>query len=215
MEVLHLRKDENALTRAAVLASDALRTDGVVLYPTDTLYGLGADALSDEAVAKVYAIKGRREDKPMHCIVADLEMAERYGEIGDVARQLARELPRGKVSFIVPKKKGYDSGICRGIASFGFRIPDNDVCQALLKSFGGPITATSANKSDEVPERDVEKILVQLGEPGLSIDIALDAGKLPASLPSTVVDLTHPQPLIVREGAVSATDIWDIIRQED
>src|SRR5665213_2077271 len=72
---------------AAVRAAQILASGGVILYPTDTLYGLGADALSDEAVAKIYAIKGRDERKPMHAIVADISMAERYGQFNDVARK--------------------------------------------------------------------------------------------------------------------------------
>lgn len=212
MRTISLKNTETE--HAALQSVDVLRKGGVVLYPTDTLYGLGADALSDEAVAKVYAIKGRRENKPVHCIVANIEMAEKYGEVGDMARKLARELPRGKITLIVPKKKGVDSGMCRGINSFGFRIPDNALCQALLKHYGKPITATSANKSDEAPGHDVMSILKQLGDTAKDIDLVLDAGTLPASEPSTVVDLTSAEPLIVREGAVSAADIWDTIRQE-
>jgi L-threonylcarbamoyladenylate synthase len=212
MEVIRLK--EQNLKQASVRAADVLRTGGVVLYPTDTLYGLGADALSNEAVAKVYAIKGRREVKPTHCIVADIEMAERYGEVGDITRKLARELPRGKVTLVIPKKRGLDSGICRGISTFGFRIPDNDVCWALLEHFGKPITATSANKSDEAPERDVAKILAQLGDTAEEIGVALDAGTLPASKPSTVVDLTSSELVILREGAIPSSDIWEIVRHE-
>lgn len=195
----------------AARAADALRSGGVVLYPTDTLYGLGADALSDEAVSKIYGIKGRDEGKAMHAIVANVEMAERYGDVNDFARTLLRELPRGKVTLVVRKKQGIDSGICRGIPTFGFRIPDNEFCLKLLRSFGGPITATSANKSGETPPHDIKTILAQLEEGAKGVNLTLDAGRLPADKPSTVVDLTSPEPVIVREGAVPAADVWETL----
>ncbi|MBI4088385.1 threonylcarbamoyl-AMP synthase [Candidatus Kaiserbacteria bacterium] len=192
-------------------AADALRSGGVVLYPTDTLYGLGADAFSDEAVGKIYDIKGREEGKLIHAIVANVEMAGRYGEVNDLGRALVRELPPGKVTLIVCKKQDIDSGICRAVSTFGFRIPDNEFCLKLLRSFGGPITATSANKSGETPPRDIKTILAQFGEGAKNIDLAVDAGRLPAGKPSTVVDLTSPEPVILREGAVSAADVWEAI----
>lgn len=195
----------------AARAADALRRGEVVIYPTDTLYGLGADALSDEAVSKIYDIKGRDEGKAMHAIVANIEMAGRYGEVNDLARALVRELPRGKVTLVVRKKQGIDSGIYRAVSTFGFRIPDNEFCFKLLRSFGGPITATSANKSGEKPPHDIKTILAQFGEGAKDIDLAVDAGRLPAGKPSTVVDLTSPEPVILREGAVPAADVWEAI----
>ena len=219
MEVIRLteanRKD------LAARAAEVLRAGGVVLYPTDTLYGLGADALSDEGVAKVKRIKGRDEGKPIHAIVSDLEMAEEYGELTDDARLLASRLPQGQVTYIVSAKGGSASGgkklagprtgILRGIATFGFRIPDNEFCISLLREFGKPVTATSANTSGEQPERSVEKILAQLGIAAEGIGLLIDAGELPERLPSTVVDLSGEEPVIVREGAIPSTDIWNVL----
>jgi L-threonylcarbamoyladenylate synthase len=162
METIHLAK--NNISEVAAKAVEVLTSGGVVLYPTDTLYGLGADAFSDEAVAKIYDIKGRDEKKPIHAIVADIEMAEQYGEIDDLARQFLKELPGGQITLIVKKKKGIDSGICARIQTFGFRIPDNAFCQALLKAFGKPITATSANAAGQIPEKDIDAILFQIGK---------------------------------------------------
>lgn len=195
-------------------AADILRAGGVVLYPTDTLYGLGADALSDEAVARVAAIKGRGEGKPIHAIVADLKMAEAYAQLDQLARLLIERLPKGKVSVIARKRASIDSGIARELATIGFRIPDNDLCSALIGAFGGPITATSANRSDEAPMRDVDGILAQLGERAQDIDLVIDADELPPSLPSTVVDVCGKEPIILREGAVPAADVWEAVRSE-
>lgn len=203
---------EVGIEAAAAEAAAALRAGGVVLYPTDTLYGLGADARSDDAVAKVYEIKGRREDKPMHAIVSDMKMAQRYGDVSPYVRSLAETLPKGKVSFVVPKQTGLDTGIARAIDTFGFRIPDHDFCAALTRAFDGPITATSANMSGATDSRDVEAILAQLGERADLIDLVVDAGVLPPSAPSTVVDCTGDTPIVLREGAVLTTRVQESAR---
>ncbi len=202
METIKLEAGDNK--QYAIRAAEVLRAGGVILYPTDTLYGLGADALLDEAVAKIYAIKGRDEGKPMHAIVSDLAMVERYAEITDDARRLAAKLPQGQVTFILKKKAGMDSGIMKDIATFGFRIPDNEFCIEMIRAFGKPITATSANKSGDKSERSVDKILAQLGAAAEGIELVIDAGELPERAASTVVDLSGAHPLIVREGAIPA-----------
>ena len=199
----------------AARAAAVLQKGGVVLYPTDTLYGLGADAFSDDAVAKVYDIKGREEGKPIHALVSGVEMAEEYGEVSDLARQLLRELPRGMLTLIVPKKRGVETGVGRGITTFGFRGPDNAFCQSLLKEFGSPVTATSANRSGEAPRRRVVGIIHQLGESADNIDMCVDAGELPARMPSTVVDLSRKEPIILREGAILSADVWQALRAEE
>lgn len=195
------------------MAADVIRRGGVVLYPTDTLYGLGADALSDDAVAKIYAIKGRDERKPMHAIVESLEMAERFGAVDTLTRRLASDLPKGKISFILPKKNA-STGILKDIGTFGFRIPDSALCEAMVRAFGGPITATSANAAGEEPQRSVDAILAQLGSGADQIDLIIDAGELSVSAPSTIVEMTHPHPMILREGAVPAADIWSTLSSE-
>jgi L-threonylcarbamoyladenylate synthase len=199
------------LQETAVRAAEVLRSGGVVLYPTDTLYGLGADALSDEAVAKVFRIKGRNEGKPVHAIVSDIEMAAQYGEVSDIVRRMVEALPRGKVTYIVKKKEGIESGIAKGIDTFGFRIPDNDFCIAMIEAFDGPVTATSANRAGEAPQRSVEAILHQLGENADMIDLVVDGGELPQREPSTVIDISGAVPRIVRTGEVSEAQILPLL----
>lgn len=182
-----------------------------MLFPTDTLYGLGADAFSDEAVDKIYAIKGRDERKPIHCIVADLAMAELYAHIDSNARALARMLLPGGLTLILKKRSHVTSGIARGMHTIGIRIPNNAFCLQLAAELDRPFTATSANLSDHVPLTTVKNIAHQLGEATERIDLALDAGELPITIPSTVVDLSGEQPFILREGIVPTHQIWDAI----
>jgi len=215
--------DADNASEIASKATDVLKNGGVILYPTDTLYGLGADALSDKAVAKIVAIKGRDEGKPMHAIVADLDMAAEYAEISNDARLLIKEFG-GSVTLILKKKKGMDSGIAKNIETFGIRIPNHPLCIEMCRAFGKPITATSANVAGMRSERSVDAILAQLRESSYAsvlqktsienINLVIDAGTLEERQPSTVVDLAHEEPIIIREGAVPAADIWEILSAE-
>lgn len=195
---------EANVAEVAARAAGVLRAGGTVLYPTDTLYGLGADALSDDAVEKIVALKGRDEKKPVHAIVADIEMAERYAHIPDNAKRLAWRFG-GAVTLVCAKKEACRHGIARNISTFGFRIPNNVFCIALARSFGGPVTATSANRAGESTGLSVDAILRQLGD--ALPDLVVDAGELPPRSPSTVVEFSGETPRVLREGAVSADDI--------
>src|SRR3989338_7577312 len=205
--------DADNASEIASKATDVLKNGGVILYPTDTLYGLGADALSDKAVAKVVAIKGRDEGKPMHAIVADLDMAAENAEVSNDAELLVKEFG-GAVTIILKKKAGIDTGIAKNIDTFGIRIPDHPLCIEMCRAFGKPITATSANSAGQSTQNSAEKILEQLGETGTLIDLVIDAGTLAERQPSTVVDLAHEEPVILREGAVPTEDIWEILSAE-
>ncbi|MEK7093089.1 MAG: L-threonylcarbamoyladenylate synthase [Patescibacteria group bacterium] len=227
MEILSLAAENTR--QYAARAAVVLRAGGVVLYPTDTLYGLGADALSDEAVAKIFSIKGRNEGKPVHAIVRDIAMAEKYGEISDTTRALADKLPRGQITFVVPKKQTMNSGISKEIPTFGFRIPENAFCLQMLSAFGGPITATSANRAGMEPQRSVEAILEQLnsyasvlparrslGAGGQktairNIALIIDAGELPPRKSSTVVEISGDCVSVLRESAVPRAEIEAVL----
>jgi len=193
--------------QASTKAAKVVASGGVIIYPTDTLYGLGADALSDEAVAKIYAVKGRQEGKPIHAIVADMEMAEQYAALNETARKIAERFFPGPLTLILKKNDSLVSGITNGIDTFGFRIPDSTFCIALARAFDGPVTATSANKSHMRPERSVDAILAQLADTAHLIDLVVDAGELPDHLPSTVVDISSNEAIILREGAIPSSDI--------
>ena len=199
-----MRADDLA---APARAAQILASGGVILYPTDTLYGLGADALSDEAVAKIKRIKGRNEQKPIHAVVADMAMAERYAGVNNVARSLAQKFLPGPLTLILKKKEGIETGIARDMSTFGIRIPDNVFCLDLAREFGKPFTTTSANASGVSPKRTIDDIIEQLGDHAQMIDLAIDAGELSERLPSTIVDVSDGTAIILREGAISAKDI--------
>lgn len=195
--------DPQAVSKAA----EALRAGGVILYPTDTLYGLGADATSDEAIAKIYAIKGRDEKKPLHAIVADVEMANQYGEVNEKAFTLACAYLPGPLTLILRKRADADIAMSKGRDEFAIRIPDNRFCIELATLFGKPYTTTSANLSGAATGRSIQAILEQLGEKAQMIDLVIDAGELPERKPSTIVNVSTGAALIEREGAISRAEL--------
>ncbi len=191
----------------ALKAADILKKGGVILYPTDTVYGLGGDATLDAVVEKIYMIKGRDRGYSFLSLVADIETAKSYVEMGGPAVTLAEKFLPGPLALILKKKEGFDTGVALGINTIGIRIPNNEFCQQLASVFGKPIVTTSANKNGMPPESTVEKILEQLGEKAAHIDLVIDAGEATSALPSTIVDVSSGTAVILREGAVPAIEI--------
>jgi L-threonylcarbamoyladenylate synthase len=109
------------------------------------------------------------------------------------------------------KQPVFDTGITRDIATIGIRIPDSEFCLDIERMFRKPITTTSANKSGQTSERTIEAILAQLSDVVREIDLVIDAGELPESLPSTVVDMSGESPVILREGVIPSSDIWQTL----
>ncbi len=178
-------------------AADVLRAGGVVLYPTDTLYALGVDTTNPAAVKKILDIKKRVHSKKVSSVFANIDTAVAYATVTPLARKLADAFLPGKLTIIL-------SDGC------AVRVPKNAFCLTLADAFGKPYTATSANKADEPTLSTPSAILAQLGANAAVVDLVIDAGELPISLPSTVVDARGKHPVIVREGAIAATNILAI-----
>lgn len=183
-------------------AAEVVSSGGVILYPTDTVYGLGGDALSDGVVEKVVRIKGRDTSrKYMLALASDMEMIECYAEMNESARSLARHFFPGPLTLVLNKKEG-ETGIRRDIATIGVRIPDNRFCLALARAFGGLIISTSANVSGEPVQATTQDILKQLGPGAQMIDLVIDAGPSSGGKPSSVVDVSDGSVRILRAGVI-------------
>jgi L-threonylcarbamoyladenylate synthase len=204
MKVIQISESEaDAVTNAV----EILKAGNVILYPTDTLYGLGADAFSDEAVDKVYEIKGRDAKKPMHAIFADMEMVEQFAEVNDIAKKLAEKFLPGALTMILKKKPGVTGGIARDMETIGVRIPNNSFCTETARAFGKPFTATSANVTGQDAVQSVDEVLTQFADAQIGIELAIDAGTLAHRVPSTVVDVSSGELRILREGMIPAAEI--------
>lgn len=186
--------------RAAALA--ALSQGDCVAIPTETVYGLAADATNGLAVAKIFALKGRPSFNPLICHVADLEMARLHGEIGDAARKLAEAFWPGPLTLVAPKLPGSPiHELCTaGLETVGLRCPDG-LSRELIAEFGRPLAAPSANRSGRISTTSAQHVAEEYpGEPLL----VLDAGPCRVGLESTIVRPEPDRLVLLRPGAVTA-----------
>ena len=190
-------------------AAEILKKGGLVIYPTDTAYGLGANALDEEAVRKVYGIKGRDFSKPTHVIVRDWKMTEELAETNDLAKKLYDNFLPGPLTIILPKKKIVPDILTAGLKTIGIRIPNNEVTKILSNDLPFPYTTPSANKSGGKTPYSIEDVKKELDISKVSL--ILDAGKLPEVAPSTIADLSGKKLKILREGPIANEEIWDSI----
>lgn len=179
-----------------VEAAAVIREGGLVVYPTETVYGLGADATSDEAVAKVFVAKTRPIENPLPIAVDSFEMAKGIIELNSAAELLFEKFMPGPLTIVgKAKPKSISKLIMGGTGNVGVRIPDNAVALKLVEFVGRPITATSANLSGKPAPSTAREAIEQLDD---KIDLVLDSGKCAIGKPSTVVDVSSGTPRIVR-----------------
>ncbi len=176
-------------------AIDILKDDGVILYPTDTLYGLGANIFSDEGVRRIYEIKQRPTKKPLSVSVSNFEGLSLIGNITSRNEKIIKNYLPGPYTFILKKKSIVPPIVTSYTSKVGVRIPDNTISQFLSMNF--PITTTSANISDDEVFTNPNDIIKQLKG---DIDLVIDVGKIKSTGPSTIIDLTKDKPTLVRKG---------------
>jgi L-threonylcarbamoyladenylate synthase len=187
-------------------AARLLREGRLVAFPTETVYGLGADARNDGAVASIFAAKGRPEFNPLIVHVHDQAQADAFGVLDARARALAARFWPGALTLVVPRRK--DSGISwlatAGLESIALRCPAHPIARQLLAVFGGPIAAPSANRSGTVTATTARHVAESLGH---AVDLIIDGGPTPHGLESTIVGLTEARPTLLRPGAIARAEI--------
>ena len=176
-----------------------LHSGGVIAFPTDTAYGLGADPFNDAAVNRIFQVKGRPDTKAILLIVSSREMAESVAEPPEVFYDLAKQFWPGPLTVILPAKKSLPINLTAGTAAIGVRWPIADFATRLVNDFGTPVTATSANRSGLPAAITADEVRNQLDE---SVDALVDGGELPSRGGSTVLGLTTDVPVVLREGPV-------------
>ena len=182
-----------------------LRRGGLIGIPTDTVYGIAANALDEDAVDRVFRLKGREDTSPIPVLVGEVEDLFIYGrDVTDEAVALAEAFWPGQLTIVVRKSGSIPPVVSGGLDTVGLRIADHLVPRRLVSALGAPITATSANISGSESLTSALSVAEQLGA---SLDLVLDGGQLVASKPSTVIDATFRPARILREGAVSRAEI--------
>lgn len=182
--------------KAVNMAIDVLKKGGVIIYPTDTTYGIGCDLFNKDAIERVYRIKKMVKQKPLSFICADLKDISRYAQVTNYAYQTMRRLLPGPYTFILNATKMVPKLMITKRKTVGIRVPDNDICLQIVNGLGNPVITTSANVEDEDVISDPEEIEEKFGA---DVDLIIDIGPLPTKL-SSVIDLINDNPVVVREG---------------
>ena len=192
-------------TQAAVAQGVAvLRRGGLVAFPTDTVYGLGASIDLPAAVARVYAAKSRPREMALPVLVSETADIERLSErLSPAARCLIEAFLPGALTIVVPASAAVPAHVTAGRGTVALRIPDHPVPRALIRGLGAPIIGTSANRSGRPSPLTADEVRAQLGD---RIDLVIDGGRCPG-VESTIVDVTGEIPVVLRAGAISSADI--------
>jgi L-threonylcarbamoyladenylate synthase len=200
METITLPADNPASIQTAL---ELLREGEIIAFPTDTVYGLGANAFYSPGIIKLFEAKGRDANKAIAVLIGDLAQLDLLTEnINETGKKLARKFWPGALTIVVPKKKDVPELLTAG-NSIGIRMPDHPVALALLKQFG-PMAVTSANLSGKNNPHNAKDVSKQLNK---RIPLILDGGSCPGGIPSTVVDCSDNEVHILRPGAISEEEI--------
>ncbi|MEK9130147.1 MAG: L-threonylcarbamoyladenylate synthase [Patescibacteria group bacterium] len=186
-------------------AINVLKNGGIIIYPTDTCYGMGVDATNKKAIKKLIALKGRDFKKPISVIVKNLQMAQEIGVFNLQTKKLFKKYLPGPLTLVVKKKKNIyqlPNILTAGKQKIGIRMPNNKMAIKIVKKFNKPITATSANISNKTECYSKQEILKQFGKKIQQIDLIIDIGKLSKNKPSTIVEVAENKLKILRQGSL-------------
>ena len=200
--------NEDSINHAAALLQQGL----LVAFPTETVYGLGADASNPDAVAKIYAAKGRPQDHPLIVHLAHAEQLNDWAEtIPDAAWRLAQAFWPGPLTIILNKKAQLPTTVTGGQDTIALRIPANPVALQLLKAFGGGIAAPSANRFGRISPTQALHVAEELGD---NVAYILDGGPCNVGVESTIIDLSDDHPTILRPGRITRSQLKSVLQTE-
>ncbi|HEU4561782.1 MAG TPA: L-threonylcarbamoyladenylate synthase, partial [Longimicrobium sp.] len=190
-------------------AAGVLRGGGLVAFPTETVYGLGAHALDPEAVSRIYQAKGRPSYNPLIVHVATVDAARALSSAWPAeADRLAERFWPGPLTLVVPKSADIPDAVSAGLETVGIRIPAHPVAHALLEAAGIPLAAPSANRSTGISPTTAEHVRRSLGD---AVDLIVDGGPCVVGIESTVLSLAGPVPTILRPGAIPADALREVL----
>jgi tRNA threonylcarbamoyl adenosine modification protein (Sua5/YciO/YrdC/YwlC family) len=190
---------DNPEPRSIRRAAEFLSAGGIVIYPTDTVYGIGCSVQNKNAIERIYLIKKQRPDKPFSFVCSDLKNISEYARVSNAAFKIMKHLIPGPYTFILPaaRMKQFPKILVSKRKTVGIRVPDSKTTLALVRELGHPILSTSVTNQDGDLVNDPDKIGDMFRD---NVELILDGGVL-VSDPSTVLDLTGETPLVVRKGA--------------
>jgi L-threonylcarbamoyladenylate synthase len=200
----------NISSQAIIPAVEILRSGGVVAYPTETFYGLGVNALNEEAVKKIYAIKKRDFSQPLLILIPHRGLLPHYvKDVPEDALMLIERFWPGPLTLIFSASPHLPSVLLGEANKIAIRVSSHPIAQALTNELNFPITSTSANVSGAQSPFTSDEVSFQLGN---KIDLLIDGGRTPGEKPSTIIDVTISPPRLVREGAITYRKILEFLK---
>ena len=194
-------------------AAEILRAGGLVAFPTETVYGLGADASNAKAIERLYRVKGRPSDHPVIVHFDSLERALAFArEVPDEAKKLARAFWPGPLTLILKRSEKAKDFVTGGQPSVGIRVPSHPVAQELLRAFGGGVAAPSANRFGRVSPTTAAHVREDLGA---DVDLVLDGGPAEVGIESTIVDLSGGTAVLLRPGGIPRRALEEVVRLDE
>ena len=194
-------------------AVEILKEGGIVAYPTDTVYGVGADVFNTGAIAKVYEVKRRPHTLPLPVLIAEAEQVELIAtSVSSYAWHLMRHFWPGGLTLVLPKSDSLSDIVTAGGDKVAVRLPGHIVPLAIIRGLGKPIIGTSANISNDPSPLTAQEVEQQLAG---QVDLIIDAGSCPGGVESTVVDVTGVAPVVLRQGIVLEEDIMKVFQEYD
>lgn len=185
-------------------AAEVVSRGGLIIYPTDTVYGLGCDPMNESSVKRVYEVK-RRRDKPLPILGSSIEALSKICSFNDLSIKLAKRFWPGALTIVLPSRVKILANLY--MDSIAVRIPNHREVLELIRLCGGLLVGTSANISGMPSPKSVSEAVKQIGG---GVDLAIDGGILPGK-PSTIIDLTKPKPMVLREGPLSVKEIFECL----
>ena len=213
MKIVSLTDDNQAEVISEVV--HILQHGGSIAYPTDTVYGLGANPFDDFAVRHLFRIKKRSASKPVPLMIGSISMAKKIAHIDSQKEEFLRSIWPGAVSVILYKRKIISSFISANTQTVALRIPDSEFCMSLIMAFNSPITATFANISGEDSVSDPYEIKKRFVGETYKPDLIIDGGVLKSKRPSTVIDLTCEIPKVTRIGPVNPKELKKLLETKN
>ncbi len=199
----------NTSSKAIHDIQSVLNSGGVIAYPTDTFYGLGADPFNPNALSKIFQIKQRPADKPLLVLIHSLDQLSDLGqEVTDNARKLMERFWPGPLTLIFKAAPGLPDALTAGTGTIGVRLPDHPFTRRLLETLGRPLTAPSANISGTGELRTAQEVTSSLED---KLDLIVDGGPAPGGKSSTVLDTTTNPPTLLREGTLTRFDLESVL----
>ncbi|MEM4576576.1 MAG: L-threonylcarbamoyladenylate synthase [Candidatus Nezhaarchaeales archaeon] len=202
-------REEHELKAALKPAISSLRDGGIVIYPTDTVYGIGCDPRNEEALTRLLNLKGRR-GKPLPILASGIEAIKLIVDMTSKAEKLARVFWPGPLTMVLPLKSYLPVQVTMGKPKVGVRIPNSMVARILAENIGGLIVGTSANKTGEREPKSLEEVDTWLLS---QVDVAINGGSCPLGVPSMVVEVDG-EVRVIREGAIKTVDLHKVLRDD-